>query len=279
MMECLSFCQVPLKEATALWNQSFSDYLIPIEMSEEALTNRLKGLQLSPVNSLIAKVDHQLAGVMLYGNHQVNGEELGWIGGMGVHPDYRRAGVAITLIEEAIKKSKELGVNRLLLEVIKGNDRAEALYRRLGFQEVNQVSFSKGILTASWENKVGLRLVEASVTSEIWQHQPHKTTWQNMFISSGKYCQLMIEQEEVGYLYCSELTHDNDIVGVTVKQLVLFNEANNLVEAVLSCLVEQYGEIAISFSNFDVEWPVTSEIQRLGIIEELRQIQMELPIK
>ncbi|WP_314061949.1 GNAT family N-acetyltransferase [uncultured Vagococcus sp.] len=278
-MEYVSFNQVPIKEAVALWNQSFSDYLIPIDLSEEALVNRLSELQLSPVHSLIAKLEGQQAGIMLYGHHLINGEETAWIGGMGVHPDYRRNGVAKRLIQEAIRTSKDLGVSRLLLEVIKGNDRAEALYRQLGFQEVNQVSYNKGMLNKDRQNKVALQLEEESVTNERWSKQLSGTTWQNMFISNGDLWKLIVEQEEVGYLYCSELKLNDKLIGLVIKQLVLYPGHENLVEAVLSSLFSKYGEISVSASNFDLNWPVTRELKRLGLNEELRQIQMELLIK
>ncbi|MBP1041619.1 GNAT family N-acetyltransferase [Vagococcus sp. BWB3-3] len=276
MIKYVSFKDVPLNEATSLWNDCFSDYLIPIKMSEVDLTHRLSTLHLSPTNSLIAQTDHHLTGIMLYGNHSINEEKIAWIGGMGVHPDYRRHGVAKGLIQEAICTSKDLNVNRLLLEVICGNKHAEALYRQLGFQVLNYVSFCKGKLRATWENKVDLHLKERRVDNELWQHQKAKTTWQNLFISRGNLLELIIEQQAVGYLYCSELAQEGQVKAVTIKQLVLYSDATHLVEATLSCLYEKYGEIDLNVSNFDCEWPITTELISLGLTEELRQIQMEL---
>lgn len=274
-MEFIPFNQVPLPQATALWNQAFSDYMIPIEMSEEALAKRLTDLQLSPSMSLVAMVEGQLAGIMLYGHHLLNGEKIAWIGGMGVHPDYRRVGVAQALIGEAVQMSEKLGVNRLLLEVIKGNERAEALYRRLGFDELNRVSFSKGQLTKRYVNRLNMAIKTAPLSEEIWQKQETKTTWQNTFISSGVYRRLIVEQEQVGYLYCSEIMDQGQVSSLIVKQLVLFNQCEGLVESVLACLFDEYGDISVNFSNFDLDWPVTLELHQLRVVEELQQIQME----
>ncbi len=97
-----------------------------------------------------------------------------------------------------------------------------------------------------------------------------------MFITSGNLLGLIVEQQAVRYLYCSELTQEGQVKTVTIKQLFLYSDATHLVEAALSCLYEKYGEIDLNVSNFDCERPITTELISLVLTEELRQIQMEL---
>ncbi|OLE19936.1 MAG: hypothetical protein AUG50_02100 [Betaproteobacteria bacterium 13_1_20CM_3_63_8] len=50
-----------------------------------------------------------------------------------VHPDYRRQGLGGQLLKFVIGKAREEGVLRLTLLTDMQNERAQALYRRLGF--------------------------------------------------------------------------------------------------------------------------------------------------
>jgi RimJ/RimL family protein N-acetyltransferase len=53
--------------------------------------------------------------------------------GMGVHKDFRRRGIGRKLIDQAINRAKELGLERIELEVFASNIPAIKLYEKLGF--------------------------------------------------------------------------------------------------------------------------------------------------
>ena len=55
---------------------------------------------------------------------------------VAVHPDYRRKGIAEALITELGARLKERGSHALMLEVRASNASAQALYGKLGFQQV-----------------------------------------------------------------------------------------------------------------------------------------------
>ena len=55
---------------------------------------------------------------------------------VAVHPDWRRRGIAESLIENLIRELKNRGSHALLLEVRASNAPANALYERLGFVQV-----------------------------------------------------------------------------------------------------------------------------------------------
>ena len=65
---------------------------------------------------------------------------LGWADMMNVavHPDYRRMGVAETLIDQLISQLKEKDVICLTLEVRASNAPAISLYNKMGFSQVGQ---------------------------------------------------------------------------------------------------------------------------------------------
>jgi ribosomal-protein-alanine N-acetyltransferase len=55
---------------------------------------------------------------------------------VAVHPDYRRRGIAESLIDVLIRELKNRGSHALMLEVRDSNEPAIALYEKLGFQQV-----------------------------------------------------------------------------------------------------------------------------------------------
>ena len=55
---------------------------------------------------------------------------------VAVHPDYRRRGIAETLINALVTELKNRGSHALMLEVRASNAPAIALYEKLGFQQV-----------------------------------------------------------------------------------------------------------------------------------------------
>jgi len=57
---------------------------------------------------------------------------------IAVHPDWRRQGIAESLIGALIAELKKRGSHALLLEVRASNDPAIALYGKLGFRQVGR---------------------------------------------------------------------------------------------------------------------------------------------
>jgi ribosomal protein S18 acetylase RimI-like enzyme len=55
--------------------------------------------------------------------------------GMGVAAKHRRHGLGEQLVREALRMSRDKGLERIELEVFASNQAAIALYRKLGFQE------------------------------------------------------------------------------------------------------------------------------------------------
>ncbi len=53
---------------------------------------------------------------------------------LATHPDFRRRGLGERLLREALREARAAGARRAYLEVRAGNEAAQALYRKFGFQ-------------------------------------------------------------------------------------------------------------------------------------------------
>ena len=83
---------------------------------------------------LVAEEDGRVAGYV--GSQTVIDESD--VMNVAVHPDFRRQGIAETLMEQLVASLKEMGSHCLTLEVRASNDPAIALYEKLGFEEVGR---------------------------------------------------------------------------------------------------------------------------------------------
>ena len=95
-------------------------------------------------NSIASELDNPLSMWLVA---EEKGAVVGYIGSqtvldstdimnIAVHPDFRRRGVAESLLVELSKRLKERGVSFLMLEVRASNEPAKRLYEKLGFQQV-----------------------------------------------------------------------------------------------------------------------------------------------
>lgn len=108
------------------------------ERVREALcaTHRLM-LQVPGNTFFIAEVESTRAGLLWFGpkRNLITGEDEGWIWNVTVEPQFRGRGLAKALMNHAETHARALGYRFVGLCVATHNDRARALYQRLGYEE------------------------------------------------------------------------------------------------------------------------------------------------
>ena len=116
-------------------------------------------------------IAHELESIWSYWLVAVDGDTVaGYIGSqssidesdimnVAVHPDYRRQGIAESLINKLVEDLSGRGSHALMLEVRASNDPAIALYHKLGFVQVGcRKNYYRNpkedalILRKEWEN-------------------------------------------------------------------------------------------------------------------------------
>lgn len=124
----------------AAQNEIFADYIIPTKSTTQFFIEFLKSVGGSLSNVQVALDGKRIVG---YVNPIMDGRE-GWIGGVGVVPEYRSNGIGSRLMNSAEEECKKRGVETLFLEVIDGNDRAKKLYESLGFVSARKFITAEG---------------------------------------------------------------------------------------------------------------------------------------
>ncbi len=121
-------------------NEIFSDYIIPMRSGKAFFIDFLQSIGGRMENIIVALDGHRIVG---YVNPVVDGPEA-WIGGLGVVPDHRGKGIGKQLMAAAEEFSKAKGAETSVLEVIQGNERAQALYRSLGYSDTRTYVCAEG---------------------------------------------------------------------------------------------------------------------------------------
>lgn len=116
------------------FNQGFADYRYNMRMGAVGMDAYLRRNSIALEDCAVLVAEDQ-------GQRQAVGAALlavrddeGWCGGLSVAPPYRGQGWGRRLMEKINRRAVELGVRRILLEVLDSNESAVSLYRQLDFE-------------------------------------------------------------------------------------------------------------------------------------------------
>ena len=103
-----------------------------------------KLLNRNPNTCFVALCDNIIVGVIL----ATNDGRRGFIHHMAVHDDYRRLGIAATLLQMALKALKdEEGINKVALVCFKYNEAGNAFWESQGFTVRTDLNYRNKALT------------------------------------------------------------------------------------------------------------------------------------
>ncbi len=126
---------LPVGRLTSLLNQAYEDYPVPVRLGEGQFESMCDDMDIDLARSVVALADGEPVGLVLL---SCRGSE-GWVSGVGVHPAWRRRGIARCMMRETLRSAWHAGLERLRLEVLEQNDAARSLYEELGFHQTRDL--------------------------------------------------------------------------------------------------------------------------------------------
>jgi GNAT superfamily N-acetyltransferase len=123
------------RDLAAIFTASYQDYFVPFKVDEDTLDYMVDAFDLLPVHSLVAVEAGVAVGLANLGRR---GEQT-WVGGVGVIPVRRGAGIGEQLMRGLFGQARDLGSTEMVLEVITANAPAISLYDKLGFEVVREL--------------------------------------------------------------------------------------------------------------------------------------------
>ena len=134
---------LPPEDVVAAFNRSFEGYFVPMVYTVDSLRTLIAVNAVALAHSFVALDDAgQPAGIALLA---IRGAR-GWIGGMGLAPEWRGHGQAAPLMQAALDEARGLGLASVGLEVLAQNTPARRLYASLGFTNTRRLAVFTGSL-------------------------------------------------------------------------------------------------------------------------------------
>jgi ribosomal protein S18 acetylase RimI-like enzyme len=178
-MNFRSLHDVPVSTLAATFNLAFSDYVVPFQLTETQLQNKLISDGVRPDLSAGAFEQDELVGFILHGYDVVDGEAVAYNAGTGVIPEKRGQKLTARLYDFVLPELKNAGVQSVHLEVISSNQVAFNTYRKTGFEVARELDCYKGTVTAQPQGRFEVRSLETydwPLLQSFWHWQP---SWQN----------------------------------------------------------------------------------------------------
>lgn len=181
-MQFKTLTNTPLPEIVRCFNRSFSDYMVPVQLSNADLERKLKSDRIQLEHSVGAFDGDQLVGFILHGIDQLADVLTAYNAGTGVLPDYRGQRYTQQMYDYILPQLKKNGVQQCLLEVITTNQVAIKVYQQAGFHQTRAFDCFKGVVAIVNDHfPLGYHI---SVVDELpwdqlpafWNYQP---SWQN----------------------------------------------------------------------------------------------------
>ena len=122
-------------ELVRAFNEGYSGYHVPVHVDRLELDHHIQQNDIDLDQSRIAMQHDQVIGVGLLGLR----DQRGWIGGLGVHPAHRRAGIGRALMQALIEIGHANHLTAIQLEVIAENEAAHRLYQSLRFTDTRRL--------------------------------------------------------------------------------------------------------------------------------------------
>jgi GNAT superfamily N-acetyltransferase len=160
---------------TDAFNAGYSGYILPVNITADQLQHHIEANDIDLPASKTILNSREPVGICFLG---IRGKR-GWIGGLGVHPDYRRKGLGRQLMQAVMQETASRGLATIDLEVIVGNDGARQLYLDLGFADTRRLLVLERQPAPIQAHKV---IIENATTADILRLQaafhPVPVAWQ-----------------------------------------------------------------------------------------------------
>lgn len=209
-MKLSALTNVDKKEIVQVLNESFSDYIIPLQLTLEQLELKIAAENIQ-LDLSIGVVDQgKLVGFMLHAINTVEGKQTAYNAATGVIPSHRGKGLVGKMYEWLFVHLQPIGVEQLVLEVIEGNHSAIRAYEKMGYHVARKLNCYEGTshVTARKSSVEIKELQEYNwpLFTSFWDIQP---AWQNAIPAlenSRARCRIFgafKEEVLVGYLICN----------------------------------------------------------------------------
>ncbi|MCI0711800.1 MAG: GNAT family N-acetyltransferase [Chloroflexi bacterium] len=264
-------------------NEAYSDYFVPLHVSPESMQGLIFREDLDIDRSRVA-IDSKgnILGSCMLGIR----DNRGWIGVMGVVPEYRRKGIGRVILKSLIENAQQLSLKYLTLEVITQNVGAFDLYQTMGFEKLRTlVIFDRGVMDVSTRVPGEFSVVRGKA-DDVLQYYDQFHEVENPWQRQKNSLECLMESWSTRLL-----TSDGSVVGyvggwfgperVQVWDAGISPDIDNREEAaqaLLASVLQEFPKATSGMLNVGEDDIIVQPMQALGYRQTLRQYEMRLVI-
>ncbi len=152
---------ISYREISECFNLAFSDYQVPVRLTEEQLEARLTVSGVDKSISFGAFYNEQLVGFILNSCNVYNGNRVVFDVGTGIVPQHRGNRVFTNMYKFAEQRLTADNIEKYFLEVLQQNDKAIHSYTKQGFSVVREFSVLKSSPCAKETANDNINMAEA----------------------------------------------------------------------------------------------------------------------
>ncbi len=265
------------EQLTDAYNQTRVDYIVPMPMNVARLREYAHDYDIDLDASAVAVENDQVLGLAMLGVRPGHT----WPTRVGILPISRQRGLGRLLMAYVIAQSCHLGAEYSILEVIKGNEPAYRLFKKLGFRETRELLILRRPPgpPADWISPYVVQTLDYQQVLERL-HQRHSVpSWLDEAPSlenAGNLAGLQVELENGSRGW---IVYQNKIF--QLGHLTLETEAGSPPEVgrvLLHALHTRHPAQDTSTENFSADDPHLPAFQDLRYIEAFRRIEMRLDL-
>lgn len=265
-----------------VFNQSFSDYIIPFKLTKEQLEIKIESEGIRLDLSFGAFDNNQLIAFILHGFKTLNNVTVLYNAGTGVIPEQRGQQLTIKLYQFAKSHFINQNFDKIILEVIATNKPAIQSYLKIGFINSRKLNCYRGIPEIH-SNSTNNYLI-AEIKSIDWTHVKSfwdiDPSWQNAIYTVEK-----LKNNCVTY----GLFHDNLLLGYIIynkttrriHQLAVNKSYRNkgIGKQLMAYIMTNFSE-EISITNIDAEnKSIQVFMNQIKLDLFVEQLEMKLLLK
>ena len=264
-----------------VFNESFSDYIVPLSLTKEQLENKLKNDSIQLAFSPAAFEDDKLVAFILHGYDVVNKKNVIYNAGTGVIPSRRGNRLTRKLYDFILPMLQSNDINKIQLEVIAENKPAIKTYQDIGFEMARELTCYKGSVNpgaaqSDFQIRSLLNYDWATLQSS-WDWKP---AWQNSITAVEN---LKHVNDSFG-IYANEILLGYIIFDPVSKRVQQFAVHKNhrrqgIGKQLFYHIAQTFGKDISIINVDDVSIETTEFLNSIGLEAYVKQFEMELQLK
>lgn len=277
-MEITTLENISFDSIVEVLNQSFSDYIVPLQLNSEQLEFKIFAENVKLNLSVGVFSSGKLIGFMLHGLNQVDGKLSAYNAATGVVPGYRGKGLVGEMYAFLLPELKALGVEQMLLEVIVGNNAGIRAYEKMDYQ-VNRTldCFNGAVQTVEKASVAVIRDLTQFDWDKLTSFWTIKPSWQNSVATLEKSkdrCTAVgayLNEELIGYLVYNPVSRKIHQVAVSAE-----HRRKGVATQLVNTMIASIDPKTLSMNNVDTGSPETiAFFKSLGLSNPISQLEMK----